>query len=141
MSFNYSSGFSFSGENNFDNVHGHQFNAPIHGNVVFSAEQAMVKRTEYDQFREVIRGDMIPVKELYSEDLSTGWDQKWRNGKPLCRRKSAQRTIYTVELVDRQSKFTAMIYEGEGAHSAWENDFRQFSRTKEALSIARELYI
>ncbi|EEB97683.1 hypothetical protein MPER_02950, partial [Moniliophthora perniciosa FA553] len=127
MSFNRSTGCSFS-ENTFNHAHGHQVNGTINVETVnLNAGQVVVKRTEYDQFQEVIRGDIVPVKELYSEGL-TKWDCFWRNGKLFCRRKSAQKTIYTVELIDRQSKFTAMIYEGEGAHDAWEDDFRRFSQ-------------
>ncbi|KAI3602793.1 hypothetical protein WG66_008116 [Moniliophthora roreri] len=125
MSINHSSRVSIKGKNTFNHIHGHQFNAPIHGNVVFSAGQEVVKRTEYDEFQYVRRGNMIIVKEIHFAE----WDWKWRPGKVFARHK-IRRTIYTVELVDRQSKFTAMVYEGEDAHSFWEDDFQQFSQIK-----------
>ncbi|ESK88753.1 hypothetical protein Moror_17141, partial [Moniliophthora roreri MCA 2997] len=106
------------------------FNAPIHGNVVFSAGQEVVKRTEYDEFQYVRRGNMIIVKEIHFAE----WDWKWRPGKVFARHK-IRRTIYTVELVDRQSKFTAMVYEGEDAHSFWEDDFQQFSQINDLGSF------
>ncbi|EEB94419.1 hypothetical protein MPER_06770, partial [Moniliophthora perniciosa FA553] len=82
------------------------------------------------KFEYVKRGHIVSTKEIHSEDVSE-WDWELQNGKLFCRRKSsAKRTIYIVELIDRQSKFTAMIYEGEGAHHAWEDDFRQFSHIK-----------
>ncbi|KAI3604765.1 hypothetical protein WG66_008136 [Moniliophthora roreri] len=130
MSFKNSSGFSFKGKNSFNQVHGHQVNNTIKAGVVnLNAGQAVMKRTEYDQFREVIRGDMIKVKELGSRELSE-WDWEWQNGELVgLHKSSAQKTIYTVKIVDRQSKFTAMIYEGEDAQDLWEKDFGQFSRT------------
>ncbi|ESK85398.1 hypothetical protein Moror_5917 [Moniliophthora roreri MCA 2997] len=128
--FNHSSQFSIKGKSNFTHVQGDQVNSTINvGTFNFNASQVVMKRTEYGQFREVIRGDMIKVKELGSMDLSE-WDWEWQNGELVRRYKSsAQKTIYTVEIVDRQSKFTAMIYEGEDAQDFWEKDFRLFSRT------------
>uniref|UniRef100_A0A0W0FQT2 Uncharacterized protein n=1 Tax=Moniliophthora roreri TaxID=221103 RepID=A0A0W0FQT2_MONRR len=128
MSINHSSRVSIKGKNTFNHVHGHQFNGPIEGNVVFSTGQEVVKRTEYDEFEYVKRGHIVSMKEIHSEDISE-WDWKWQNGKLLCQQKSsAQRTIYTVELINQQSKFTAMIYKGKDAQAAWEDDFQQFSR-------------
>ncbi|ESK86046.1 hypothetical protein Moror_9382 [Moniliophthora roreri MCA 2997] len=132
--FNRSSGFSFSGNNTFTNVHGHQFNGPVTAGVINYHGQAVAKRTEYDQFREVIRGDMITLKELGSEDLSN-WHWNDRNGKKLGRLK-AQAKVCTVEVYpDRQSKFTAIVYEGEDARKLWREDFRHFSRNKKPGSF------
>uniref|UniRef100_A0A0W0FFR5 Uncharacterized protein n=1 Tax=Moniliophthora roreri TaxID=221103 RepID=A0A0W0FFR5_MONRR len=130
MSFKNSSGFSFKGKNSFNEVHGHQVNSTIRAGIVnLNAGQAVAKRTEHDEFQYVRRGHMVKVKVLHSEELSK-WDWKWQNGELVGRYKSsAQRTIYTVEIIDRQSKFTAMIYEGKDAQDFWEKDFRLFSRT------------
>uniref|UniRef100_A0A0W0GBT1 Uncharacterized protein n=1 Tax=Moniliophthora roreri TaxID=221103 RepID=A0A0W0GBT1_MONRR len=134
MSFTNSSHAVITGENTLNHVHGHQVNGTINAETVnFYAGQAVAKRTEYNQFREVIRGDMIPVKELYSQDLSK-WDWKWQSGKIFARHK-ARRTIYTVEIVDRQSKFTAMVYEGKDPHGIWEDDFRLFSQINDPGSV------
>uniref|UniRef100_A0A0W0GBQ1 Uncharacterized protein n=1 Tax=Moniliophthora roreri TaxID=221103 RepID=A0A0W0GBQ1_MONRR len=129
--FNHSSGFSFSGNNTSTNVHGHQFNSPVTAGVINCHGQAVTKRTKYNQFREVIRGDMITLKELGSEDLSKWlWDHGYRNGKKLGRLK-AQARVCTVEVCpDRQSKFTAIVYEGEDARKLWREDYRHFSRSK-----------
>ncbi|KAI3604635.1 hypothetical protein WG66_008724 [Moniliophthora roreri] len=125
---------SLNRENTLNHVHGYQVNGTINAETVnFYAGQAVAKRTEYNQFREVIRGDMIPVKELYSQDLSK-WDWKWQSGKIFARHK-ARRTIYTVEIVDRQSKFTAMVYEGKDPHGIWEDDFRLFSQINDPGSV------
>ncbi|ESK88769.1 hypothetical protein Moror_17140 [Moniliophthora roreri MCA 2997] len=131
MSINHSSRVRIKGKNTFNHVHGHQFNAPIHGNVVVSPVQEAVKHTEYDEFQYVRRGDMITVKEIHSEGFFE-WD--WKRGKIFARHK-ARRTIYTVEIVDRQSKFTAMVYEGKDAHSVWEDDFQEFSQINDPGSF------
>ncbi|ESK82964.1 hypothetical protein Moror_11805 [Moniliophthora roreri MCA 2997] len=131
MSFVNSSHTVITGENTLNHVQGDQVNSTINAGIVnLNTGQAVVKRTEYDQFREVIRGDMIKVKELDSRELSD-WNWEWQNGKLAGRCKSsAQRTIYIIKLVDRQHKFTAMIYKGKGAQDFWEKDFQRFSRTK-----------
>ncbi|ESK87083.1 hypothetical protein Moror_11924 [Moniliophthora roreri MCA 2997] len=132
--FNRSSGFSFSGNNTFTNAHGHQFNGPVTAGVINYHGQAVTKRTKYNQFREVIQGDMITLKELGSEDLSE-WDSNYRNGKKLGRLK-AQAKVCTVKVYpDRQSKFTAIVYEGEDAKKLWRKDFRHFSRNKKPGSF------
>ncbi|KAI3620920.1 hypothetical protein WG66_006301 [Moniliophthora roreri] len=130
MSFVNSSHTIITGENTLNHVQGNQVNSTINtGTVNFNTSQAVAKRTEHDEFQYVRRGDMVKVKELGSTELSE-WDWKWQNRdlNGQCKL-SAQKTIYTVEIVDRQSKFTAMIYEGEDAQDLWEKDFRQFSRT------------
>ncbi|ESK86041.1 hypothetical protein Moror_9398 [Moniliophthora roreri MCA 2997] len=133
MSFNNSSGFSFSGENyTLNHVQGNQVNnhttidaAVVH---VHEDDTTVTKCTISDEFETVKRGHVIGMKGLGSVDLS-GWDWHWQNGKMVQqRRKSARKTIATVGIhPDRQSKFTAITYEGEGAQEAWEDDFRQFS--------------
>ncbi|ESK82880.1 hypothetical protein Moror_1387 [Moniliophthora roreri MCA 2997] len=128
--FNRSSRFSVKGKNSFNQVHGHQVNSTIKAGIVnLNAGQAVAKRTERDEFQYVRRGHMVKVKELHSEELSK-WDWKWQNGELVGRHKSsAQKKIYTVEIVGRQSKFTAIVYEGKDAQDLWEKDFRRFSRT------------
>ncbi|ESK85387.1 hypothetical protein Moror_5927 [Moniliophthora roreri MCA 2997] len=130
MSFVNSSHTIITGENTLNHFQGNEVNSTINADTVyFNTSQAVTKRTECDQFREVIRGDMIKVKELHSEEFSE-WDWEWRNGELVGRCKSsAQRTIYTVKIVDRQSKFTAMVYEGKDAQDFWEKDFQLFSHT------------
>ncbi|EEB93078.1 hypothetical protein MPER_08315 [Moniliophthora perniciosa FA553] len=77
--FDHSSGFSIEGNNTFNHVPGNQVNGTINARVVnLNAGQAVAKRTEYDQFREVIRGDMIKAQELGSAKLSE-WDWEWQN--------------------------------------------------------------
>ncbi|ESK90579.1 hypothetical protein Moror_4248 [Moniliophthora roreri MCA 2997] len=101
--------------------------------VNFNAGQAVVKRTEYDEFEYIKRGHFTSVEDLGSIDL-VDWDWKWRNGELIGRHK-ARKTICTVEIIDRKSKFTAMFYEGKDAHRFWEDDFRQFSRIENSGSF------
>ncbi|KAI3619315.1 hypothetical protein WG66_012803 [Moniliophthora roreri] len=152
--FNQSSGFSFTGDSTFNNVYGHQMNSTIHaGTVNFSTGPAVGKRTERDevritvvpmviwctnqgalQFQYMRRGDMITTKEIHSEELSE-WDWELQNGELIGRYKSSTRKTCTIEIVGRQSKYTAMIYEGEDAQKLWEKDFQFFSRNKKPGSF------
>ncbi|ESK86053.1 hypothetical protein Moror_9389 [Moniliophthora roreri MCA 2997] len=128
MSFSHSSSFSFRDDNTFNHIHGHQVNGPVTAGIVNFNNQVMVERTEYDEFEYVKRGHIVSMKEIYSE-LSQ-WDWKWQNG-GLTAQHKARKTIYTVELYpDRQSKYTAVLYEGKDAHKAWKKDFKQFSCTR-----------
>ncbi|ESK83752.1 hypothetical protein Moror_2070 [Moniliophthora roreri MCA 2997] len=119
----------FSVTGTLNNVNGDQVNynhttiTHIHGD-----DEKVTECTIFGQFENVKRGNVIGMKELYSEDLSK-WDWHWKNGKWVRRRrKPARKTISTVQVYpDRQSNFTAIKYEGEGAQEAWEKDFKQFS--------------
>uniref|UniRef100_A0A0W0GBV2 Uncharacterized protein n=1 Tax=Moniliophthora roreri TaxID=221103 RepID=A0A0W0GBV2_MONRR len=110
------------------------------GQLTFASSQGshsspVGKRTKRDEFRYVRCGDMTTIKEIHSEELRE-WDWELQNGELVGRYKgSARRTIYTVELVNRQSKYTAMVYEGENAQDFWEMDLRQFSRNKKPGSF------
>ncbi|ESK91672.1 hypothetical protein Moror_10718 [Moniliophthora roreri MCA 2997] len=139
MSFNNSSEVFITGENTFNDVHGNQVNQTIstgaihiHGTATQTA-----KHTIYDEVNYVKLSQIISVKELGSVDLSK-WDWMWTNGKLLRRRrKSAHRTIRTVKIYpDRQSKFTAITYEGEDAHEAWEEDLQRFLRVRGYCKVA-----
>ncbi|KAI3618810.1 hypothetical protein WG66_009488, partial [Moniliophthora roreri] len=113
-------------ESTFNHVQGNQVNINL------NAGRAVVKRTKYDQFRQVIRGDMITLKELSSEEIA-GWEWSWKYRKVTGKRK-ARRTICTIEVYpDRQSKFTAVMYEGKDAKWFWKNEFENFSRTRTPL--------
>ncbi|EEB97953.1 hypothetical protein MPER_02629, partial [Moniliophthora perniciosa FA553] len=119
--FNRSYGFSFIGDSTFNNVSGHQMNGTIHaGTINFNTGQAVAKRTKHDEFQYVKSGDMFTTKELHSEEFSE-WDWEMQNGKLVARDKESTRRI----IYDRQSKYTAMVYEGEDAQDLWEEDFRQ----------------
>ncbi|ESK84709.1 hypothetical protein Moror_621 [Moniliophthora roreri MCA 2997] len=126
---------SIKGKNTFNHVRGNQVNGTINARTVnFSTGQTEVKCTKYDQFREVILGDVILEKELHSSDRDWKW-RRGRRGRWYATRCKAQRTIYTVEIVDRKTKFTAITYEGKDARRVWEKDFEQFSHTKNLSSF------
>ncbi|KAI3619102.1 hypothetical protein WG66_012784 [Moniliophthora roreri] len=134
--FNRSSKFSIKGKNTFTHVRGNQVNGNVYTSTVkFNTGPAAAKRTQHDEFQYVRRGDMITTKEIHSKELSE-WDWELRDGELVGRRKSSTRkTICTVKIVDRQSKYTAMIYEGEDVQKLWEEDFRRFSRNKKPGSF------
>uniref|UniRef100_A0A0W0FR36 Uncharacterized protein n=1 Tax=Moniliophthora roreri TaxID=221103 RepID=A0A0W0FR36_MONRR len=126
---------SIKGKNTFNRVRGNQVNRTINARTVnFNTGQTEVKHTKYDQFREVILGDVFLEKELHSSDEDWKW-RRGRRGRWYATRRKAQRTIYTVEIVDRKTKFTAITYEGKDARHVWEEDFEQFSRTKNLGSV------
>uniref|UniRef100_A0A0W0FU60 Uncharacterized protein n=1 Tax=Moniliophthora roreri TaxID=221103 RepID=A0A0W0FU60_MONRR len=131
MSFTSCSHVSIKGKNTFNHTEGPQVNGTINAHTVnFNPGQAVAKCTKYNQFREVILGDVFLKKELHTSD----WHWKWGHGKVFAQRK-AQRTIYTAEIMDRKPKFTVITYEGKDAQSVWEEDFEQFSHTKKLHSF------
>uniref|UniRef100_A0A0W0FTN8 Uncharacterized protein n=1 Tax=Moniliophthora roreri TaxID=221103 RepID=A0A0W0FTN8_MONRR len=133
--FNRSSQFSIKGKNTFTNVRGNQVNGNVYTSTVnFNTGPAAAKRTERDEFQYVRRGDMIATKEIHSKELSE-WDWELQNGEFVGRYKSSTRKICTIEIIDRQSKYTAMIYEGKDAQDFLEKDFQLFSRNKKPGSF------
>ncbi|ESK81025.1 hypothetical protein Moror_16281 [Moniliophthora roreri MCA 2997] len=126
MSFTNSSQIRITGENTINHVQGNQVNVNL------NIGQAVIKRTKYDQFRQVIRGDVKMLKEIHSEEIAD-WEWEWKYWKVPNKRK-ARRTTCTIEVYpDRQSKFTAVMYEGEDANCVWEKEFEEFSRTRNPL--------
>ncbi|ESK91644.1 hypothetical protein Moror_10690 [Moniliophthora roreri MCA 2997] len=143
----HNSQFSVRGKPTFNNVHGDQVNnhTTITAAVVHMRgdDTTVAKYTVSDEFEYVKRGHVIGMKELGSIDLSEcDWHQK--NGKCVGKlRKSARKTISTVEIhPDRQSKFTAITYEGKDAQEAWEKDFKQFLHARlVAVSLETKLLL
>ncbi|EEB89457.1 hypothetical protein MPER_12440, partial [Moniliophthora perniciosa FA553] len=133
MSFTDCSRVSIKGKNTFNHVRGHQVNGTINARTVtFNTGQAVVKRTEHNEFDYVKRGHVISVKNLGSVELNWLWDKSksWKSPKPI----KAQKRICTAEIhPDRQSKYTVIMYEGKDAERIWKQDFQQFSRTKDPL--------
>ncbi|KAI3603628.1 hypothetical protein WG66_006036 [Moniliophthora roreri] len=130
MSFTDVSHTVITGENTINHVQGNQVNGTINAGIVnFIADQEVVNRTVNDEFQYVRRGDMIIVKQLSSEEIRD-WDWRWKYGKVTGKHK-ARRTTCIVEVYpDRQSKFTALMYEGEDAEWLWKKEFKKFSCTK-----------
>ncbi|ESK87965.1 hypothetical protein Moror_10879 [Moniliophthora roreri MCA 2997] len=126
MSFTNTSHIVITGENTFNHVQGNQVNGTTNaGTVNFNASQ---ERTKYNQFREVIHGDMIMLKEIHTKEITNReWGHKY--GKVTGKHR-VRRTMYIVKVYpDRQSKFTAIMYEGEDADCIWEKEFEKFSHT------------
>ncbi|KAI3616933.1 hypothetical protein WG66_004164 [Moniliophthora roreri] len=133
MSFTNSSHIVITGENTINHVRGNQVNGTINAGIVnFNPGRRVVKRTVNNEFRYVRRGDMITVKELSSEEIKD-WEWKRIYGKVTGKHK-ARRTTCIVEVYpDRQSKFTALMYEGKDAEWLWKKEFKKFSRTRNPL--------
>ncbi|KAK7056655.1 hypothetical protein VNI00_002372 [Paramarasmius palmivorus] len=146
MSFHRSSQVSIRGQNRLTNVGRDQYNNNSNNRTIInkrttirmaaakSTKQAAKQGTKYDEFTAVKHGDIIVVKDLHEEDLAD-WDRiSWGSGGTEYRIvRECKRTIQTIQVYpDRQSKFTALVYEGdsEDARSYWEEDFRQFSGTR-----------
>uniref|UniRef100_A0A0W0EVX6 Uncharacterized protein n=1 Tax=Moniliophthora roreri TaxID=221103 RepID=A0A0W0EVX6_MONRR len=130
MSFTNTSHIVITGENTFNHVQGNQVNGTTNaGTVNFNASQ---ERTKYNQFREVIHGDMIMLKEIHTKEITNReWGHKY--GKVTGKHR-VRRTMYIVKVYpDRQSKFTAIMYEGEDADCIWEKEFEKFSHTRSPL--------
>uniref|UniRef100_A0A0W0FYC1 Uncharacterized protein n=1 Tax=Moniliophthora roreri TaxID=221103 RepID=A0A0W0FYC1_MONRR len=133
MSFNNSSQILITGENTINHVQGNQVNGTINADTVnFNTGQEVVNRTVNDEFRYVRRGDMITLKEIHSEEIAD-WEWERKYGKVTGKHK-AWRTTCTVEIYpNRQTKFTAVMYEGEDAECVWEKEFEKFTRTRNSL--------
>ncbi|KAK7040813.1 hypothetical protein VNI00_009409 [Paramarasmius palmivorus] len=119
-------------------VQGNQFNNSnnttniVHGNYIscHTTVTEVVKRTEYSEFREVKRGDVITLEDLYCEDLSQ-YEWQFRGGRGFGRLK-ARVTTQTIALFPyKDSEFTLVKYEGADAEKIWKRDFRTFSQTRE----------
>ncbi|KAK7025337.1 hypothetical protein VNI00_016048 [Paramarasmius palmivorus] len=94
------------------------------------AGQALVKRTMYDEFRQVLLGDVIALQNIHHEDLSR-YEWQVRGGKFLGRLK-ARATTQTVQLFPHGgTQFTVIKYDGADAEKAWKRDFEMFSETRE----------
>ncbi|ESK87838.1 hypothetical protein Moror_15331 [Moniliophthora roreri MCA 2997] len=126
MSFTDSSQIRITGENTISHVQGNQVNINL------NAGQAVIKRTKYGQFRQVIHGDMIMLREIHSEEISD-WEWEWEYGKVTGMHETQRRTCIVQVYPDRQSKFTAVMYEGEDAEWFWEKEFEKFARTRNPL--------
>ncbi|KAK7026070.1 hypothetical protein VNI00_015716 [Paramarasmius palmivorus] len=117
-----------------NNVEGNQVNhsQAITAEVVHINSQREIERTEYDEFEEVKRGQIYTLKQLHTEEIRRWWEWEWEleDGELVRKRnRSTQRTICTVQVrPDQQTKYTAVIYEGNDADFFWKRDFERFSR-------------
>ncbi|ESK89792.1 hypothetical protein Moror_16805 [Moniliophthora roreri MCA 2997] len=75
--------------------------------------------TEYDQYREVIRGDIHKLEQLSSQDV---WDWEWKDGN-LVQTYSYRKTIHQAQVYGDDRVFTAISYHGRDAEKFWKKDF------------------
>ncbi|KAK7023605.1 hypothetical protein VNI00_016644 [Paramarasmius palmivorus] len=95
------------------------------------ASQALFKRTIYDEFRQVLLGDVIALQNVHHEDLSR-YEWQVRGGKFLGCLK-AHATTQTVQLFPHGgTQFTVIKYDGADAEKAWKRDFETFSEARTA---------
>ncbi|KAK7056653.1 hypothetical protein VNI00_002370 [Paramarasmius palmivorus] len=99
--------------------------------------ETAAKRTEYDEFTTVKRGDIKVVKDTHSGELNK-WEWNWETGQMVVGRSlKCRQTVCTVEIYpNRQDKFTAVFYEGDDAQAVWECGFERYSR----IRFVSELY-
>ncbi|KAK7019806.1 hypothetical protein VNI00_017895 [Paramarasmius palmivorus] len=93
------------------------------------AGQALVKRTMYDEFHQVLLGDVIALQNVHHEDLS---EYEWQfRGRKILGRLRARATTQTVQLFPHGgTQFTVIKYDGADAEKAWKRDFETFSETR-----------
>ncbi|KAK7034689.1 hypothetical protein VNI00_012096 [Paramarasmius palmivorus] len=83
-----------------------------------NAVREMAERTEYDEFQQVRRGDIIALENLYCEDLSQ-YEWQWREGRILGRLKACVTTQIVQLFPYGGTKFIVVKYEGADAEKAW----------------------
>ncbi|KAK7040232.1 hypothetical protein VNI00_010038 [Paramarasmius palmivorus] len=128
-----------------NNVEGNQVNTSqtITAEVVHINGHREKERTEYDEFEEVKRGHIVTLERLHTEDLSNReleWELK--DGELVHKpARSTKRSICTVQVrPDQQTKYTAVVYDGEDSHVWWKDDFERFSRAGLGAPDTWQLY-
>ncbi|KAK7034688.1 hypothetical protein VNI00_012095 [Paramarasmius palmivorus] len=100
----------------------------VHGNYVYKAAE-VAKHAEYSEFREVKRGDVIALEDLYREDLSQ-YEWHFRGGRGFGRLKAHVTTQIIALFPYKNNKFTLVKYEGVDAKKVWKMDFQTFSEIR-----------
>ncbi|KAK7056657.1 hypothetical protein VNI00_002374 [Paramarasmius palmivorus] len=136
MSFDRSSKVSIRGQNRLTNVGRDQYNNSNNRTIIKQTIRMQAtkstKKTKYDQFTAVKHGDIMVLKDVHAQDLEQ-WEHTYEGPDRWQLVRECKRTVHTVQVYpDQQSKFTALVYEGdsEDARSYWEEDFRRFSGTR-----------
>ncbi|ESK89813.1 hypothetical protein Moror_16798 [Moniliophthora roreri MCA 2997] len=133
-------GVAISGNARFSVVHRDQYNrTTINNRIVHVGRpgRTIVKRerrkhdseTEYDQYHNIIRGDIRNLEKLCSVDEG---ELEWKDGKRVWV-DSYRRTVHQAQLYGDDEVFTAFSYHGKDALKAWKKDFMKYSQADENM--------
>ncbi|ESK93183.1 hypothetical protein Moror_1119 [Moniliophthora roreri MCA 2997] len=84
--------------------------------------------SEYEQYREIIRGDIHKLEQLSSEDCR---DREWKGGK-VVRTYSYRVTAHRVRVFGDDRVFTAFSYHGQDAEKIWKKEFMRWSQANDS---------
>ncbi|ESK95488.1 hypothetical protein Moror_12674 [Moniliophthora roreri MCA 2997] len=141
--------FSIGGGARIQNVEGDQYNdycpTIIEARAVYVQGGTKLKGTRgkgssngdsnYDQFHNLIRGDLRSIKEFDSVSQVV---RKWReDGGTWKISYEARRTIqiHTSKVRREKGRFTVVSYYGEDAQKEWRRDFRKFSQNQSPFRL------
>uniref|UniRef100_A0A0W0FQJ1 Uncharacterized protein n=1 Tax=Moniliophthora roreri TaxID=221103 RepID=A0A0W0FQJ1_MONRR len=94
------------------------------GKVKVEREKVRDNDSEYDQYREIIRGDIHKLEQLSSKGRE---DWEWKGGKIVWTH-SYRVTAHRAQVYDDDRVFTAISYHGRGAEKIWKKEFRKWSQ-------------
>ncbi|ESK89814.1 hypothetical protein Moror_16799 [Moniliophthora roreri MCA 2997] len=80
---------------------------------------------EYDQYREVIRGDIHKLEQLSAVDVWDSWERK--DGQLVGTCHSYRRMIHQVRVYGDDRVFTSFSYHGRDAEKIWKEEFMKYS--------------
>ncbi|EEB92213.1 hypothetical protein MPER_09311 [Moniliophthora perniciosa FA553] len=132
--FNDVQGVSISGDA-LNVVHGDQYNGATTivnrivrverpGRTVVKERKRHDTDSEYNQYREIIRGDINKFEQLSSED---DWDWEWKDGKVVWTH-FYRRTVHKAHVYGDDKVYTAISYHGRDAKKIWREEFMKWSQ-------------
>ncbi|ESK93141.1 hypothetical protein Moror_1077 [Moniliophthora roreri MCA 2997] len=86
--------------------------------------------SEYDQYREIIRGDIHKLERLSSQDVWVSWE--WKDGQPIW---TCQRTVHQARVYGDDRAFTAISYHGRDAKKIWKKEFMKYSQADDPVVL------
>ncbi|KAI3615664.1 hypothetical protein WG66_011803 [Moniliophthora roreri] len=134
---------SISGRAQIQNVEGDQCNdyrttieaqtVHVHGKAVLKEirdEKDNNDDGEYNQFHQLIRGDLCNIKEIYRDSALIAELQN--DGRGWLKRPEIRRTVqlHTSKVRGEKGRFTVISYHGKDAQKAWRQDFRDYSQNQ-----------
>ncbi|EEB90937.1 hypothetical protein MPER_10789 [Moniliophthora perniciosa FA553] len=118
-------------------VHGDQYNeaTTIIDRIVRAGRTVVKKRrdadSEYNQYREIFRGDINKLEQLSSEDY---WDWEWKDGRRV-RTHSYRRTVHKAQVYGDHKVFTAISYHGRDAKKIWKRKLMEYPQFMQHHSL------
>ncbi|EEB89875.1 hypothetical protein MPER_11982 [Moniliophthora perniciosa FA553] len=84
--------------------------------------------SEYNQYREIIHGDINRFEQLFSADR---WDWEWKDGRRV-RTHFYRKTIHKAQVYGDNKAYTVISYHGRDAKKIWKKDFMKYSQYSQA---------